>query len=218
MRLEMKNVSKKFDDTKVFDNLSLKIDSNEIVCLMGPNGAGKTTLLRCINNLERIDSGSIIINDTYLVKNGIYASKDDLSKVQRSIGLVFQSYNLFPHLSVLDNLIEAPLFQKLMSRDEAIKKAHSLLKEMNLSDKAETYPNFLSGGQKQRVAIARACMLNPVILCFDEPTSALDTKSIEDITAIIRRFSKDMSIIIVTHDDSFAKSIATRTIELKPNN
>ncbi|MEG0313661.1 MAG: amino acid ABC transporter ATP-binding protein [Erysipelotrichaceae bacterium] len=218
MRLEMKNVSKRFKDNIVLDNLSLKIESNEIVCLMGPSGAGKTTLLRCMNNLEKIDSGSIIINDTYLVKNGIYAKYEELAKFQRSIGLVFQSYNLFPHLSVLENLIEAPLFQKLMSKEEAIKKAIDLLKQMNLSDKANTYPNFLSGGQKQRVAIARACMLNPIILCFDEPTSALDAKSIEDVTAIIKRFSKEMSIVIVTHDDSFAKSIATRTIELKPTN
>lgn len=222
MSVEIHNLSKVFKKNQVLNHVDLTIEKGEIVALMGPSGAGKTTLLRCLCNLETNDTGEIKINDDYLVKeeNGkvIRASKSDAKNLILQLGLVFQNYNLFPHLTVLENIIEAPLYLKKMSKEEACEKAKILLEKMNLGDKLHAYPLSLSGGQKQRVAIARACILNPSILCFDEPTSALDNASVADIIKIIKGLSESMAILIVTHDDQFADQVATRRVQIQEIN
>lgn len=222
MSVEIHNLSKAFKKNQVLNHVDLTIEKGEIVALMGPSGAGKTTLLRCLCNLETNDTGEIKINDDYLVKeeNGkvIRASKSDAKNLILQLGLVFQNYNLFPHLTVLENIIEAPLYLKKMSKEEACEKAKILLEKMNLGDKLHAYPLSLSGGQKQRVAIARACILNPSILCFDEPTSALDNASVADIIKIIKGLSESMAILIVTHDDQFADQVATRRVQIQEIN
>lgn len=217
--LKVENITKSFGTTQVLKHVDLTIEPNEIVCFMGLSGAGKTTLLRCINNLEKCDSGSISIDDVYLCKdeNGksVYGNKEEQKAYQLKIGLVFQNYNLFPHRTILQNIIEAPVYLKVMTKDEAINKAEKMLSRMNLLDKKDCYPYQLSGGQKQRIAIIRASMLNPSILCFDEPTSALDQESIQDVTDIIKELSGDtLGILIVTHDEKFANEVATRTIKI----
>lgn len=222
MSVKISNLSKTFKTNQVLKDVNLTIEKGEIVALMGPSGAGKTTLLRCLCNLETSDGGNIQINGEYLVKeeNGqvIRANKKEAKNLILQLGLVFQNYNLFPHLSVLENIIEAPLYLKKMSREEAYERAVRLLDKMNLGDKLNAYPLSLSGGQKQRVAIARACILNPSILCFDEPTSALDNASVADIIKIIKSLSDSMAILIVTHDDQFANEVATRRVFIQDIN
>lgn len=219
MVLEVKNLSKNFGNTVVFKDISFSVNKGEIVCIRGKSGEGKTTLLRCINNLETPDNGSIKINGNYLFKEENnqmqYASKSDLLTIRQEIGLVFQNFNLFPHMTVMENLLEAPLFLKKMSVDKIKNKATELIKQLELEGKENNYPNQLSGGQKQRVAIARACMLNPSILCFDEPTSALDESTRSQISKIIKDLSKQgIAIIIVTHDNAFVEEIAEKVIRL----
>lgn len=211
--LEIKNISKSFNGIKVLDQVSLNIDKNEIVCLMGKSGAGKTTMLRCLNQLEVFDEGSIELEGLTLLSDN-KTSKQVKVEFQRKVGLVFQNWNLFPHMTILQNCIDAPIYHKLMNKEEAINKAKYLLDKMGILDKADSYPSKLSGGQKQRAAIARACMLNPSILCFDEPTSALDSESIESIVELIRNLSKEgMGILIVTHDEKFSNTIADRIVK-----
>lgn len=218
MKIQIKNLCKSFKDNQVLNNVSLDIDDQEIVVLMGLSGSGKTTLLRCLCDLETADSGEIIINGTYLLKeeNGksIYADKETKKKLRKEVGMVFQNYQLFPHRTVLQNLIDAPIYHKLMTKEEVKKKAEELLEFLQIKDKASAYPSTLSGGQKQRVAIARACMLQPSLLCFDEPTSALDAESISLVTSIIQNLSKEMAILIITHDETFAKAVGTRIIRI----
>ena len=219
MVLEVKNLSKNFGNTIVFKDISFSVNKGEIVCIRGKSGEGKTTLLRCINNLETPDKGSIKINDNYLFREENnhmkYASRSEILTIRQEIGLVFQNFNLFPHMTVMENLLEAPLFLKKMSVDKIKKRAIELLKQLELEGKENNYPYQLSGGQKQRVAIARACMLNPSILCFDEPTSALDESTRNQISKIIRNLSKQgIAIIIVTHDNSFVDEIAEKIITL----
>lgn len=218
MKIQIKNLCKSFKDNQVLNNVSLDIDNQEIVVLMGLSGSGKTTLLRCLCDLETADSGEIIINGTYLLKeeNGksMYADKETKKKLRKEVGMVFQNYQLFPHRTVLQNLIDAPIYHKLMTKEEAKQKAEELLEFLQIKDKAGAYPSTLSGGQKQRVAIARACMLQPSLLCFDEPTSALDAESISLVTSIIQNLSKEMSILIITHDETFAKTVGTRIIRI----
>lgn len=219
MVLEVKNLSKNFGNTVVFKDISFSVNQGEIVCIRGKSGEGKTTLLRCINNLEVPDKGSIKINDNYLFKEEnshmICASKSETLAIRQEMGLVFQNFNLFPHMTVMENLLEAPLFLKKMSVDKIKKRAIELLKQLELEGKENNYPYQLSGGQKQRVAIARACMLNPSILCFDEPTSALDEITRNQISKIIRDLSKQgIAIIIVTHDNAFVNEIAQKIITL----
>ncbi len=210
--LEIKNISKSFNGTKVLDQVSLTVNKNEIVCLMGKSGAGKTTLLRCLNQLEIMDEGSIELDGLQLLSKN-KTSKQIKEQFQRKVGLVFQNWNLFPHMTILQNCIDAPLYHKLMNKEEAIYKAEQLLNNMGILDKKDTYPSKLSGGQKQRAAIARACMLNPSILCFDEPTSALDSESIVSIVELIQDLARSgMGILIVTHDEKFADTIADRII------
>lgn len=218
MKIQIKNLCKSFKDNQVLNNVSLDIDDQEIVVLMGLSGSGKTTLLRCLCDLETADSGEIIINGTYLLKEenekSIYADKETKKKLRKEVGMVFQNYQLFPHRTVLQNLIDAPIYHKLMTKEEVKKKAEELLEFLQIKDKASAYPSTLSGGQKQRVAIARACMLQPSLLCFDEPTSALDAESISLVTSIIQNLSKEMAILIITHDETFAKAVGTRIIRI----
>ncbi len=210
--LKMNNISKSFHNLKVLDQVSLYVDEKEIVCLMGKSGRGKTTLLRCLNQLEVFDEGDIELDGLQLLSNN---KTDKLIKdqFQRKVGMVFQNWNLFPHMTILQNCIDAPLYHKLMSKEEAILKAEQLLDNMGILDKKDCYPSKLSGGQKQRAAIARACMLNPKILCFDEPTSALDSESIVSIIELIKDLANNgMGILIVTHDEVFADTIGSRMI------
>jgi len=218
MTLIIENLSKSFGDKAVFQDVSFTIEKGEIVCIKGKSGEGKTTLLRCLNNLETVDRGSIQINNQYICKeiNGQvqYASRSELENIRQEIGLVFQNFNLFPHMTVKQNIMIAPEFLKI-SKEIIDKRAEELLEKLELQDKGNSYPYQLSGGQKQRVAIARACMLNPSILCFDEPTSALDEDTRGQISEIIRDLAaQGIAIIIVTHDNAFVDEIADRVITL----
>lgn len=200
--LEVKNLNKTFGSLNVLNDVSLKAYEGEILCIRGESGAGKTTLIRCICNLETYDSGEIIIDSQ---------NKENFS--QEKVGLVFQSFNLFPHMNILDNLTVSPITQKLMSKEEAEKKAIELLTKLGIETKLKNYPFELSGGQKQRVAIARACMLNPKVLCFDEPTSALDSKTTQGIAAILKNLaSEGMCIVIISHDNEFCDLVADRQL------
>lgn len=216
MLLTVENISKRFSQQTIIENYDMTIGPNEIVVLVGRSGTGKTTFLRMINNLEKTDQGSIQINGDPLVENGKYVSKDKQRAYQNRIGMVFQSYELFPNLNVLDNLVEAPLAQKIDTRTNLETKAMELLGTLEIADKASVMPSTLSGGQAQRVAIARAMMLNPDILCFDEPTSALDTESAAGIGKLIQDIAgRGTGILIVTHDTAFAETYGTRLIESK---
>ena len=220
MVLSVENLSKSFGKNMVFHDISFSVNKGEIVCIRGKSGEGKTTLLRCLTSLETPDKGSIRINDMYLCKeeNNIikYAQKNELQAIRQEIGLVFQNFNLFPHMNVMENLMEAPLFLKKDARENIKNRAEKLLKSLELEGKENSYPFQLSGGQQQRVAIARACMLNPSVLCFDEPTSALDDQTRGQISKIIRYLaSQGIAIIIVTHDNAFADEIAQRIITMK---
>lgn len=220
MVLSVQDLSKSFKKNKVFHDISFSVNKGEILCIRGKSGEGKTTLLRCLTGLETADNGSIRINDMYLCKeeygNIKYAQKNELQTIRQEIGLVFQNFNLYPHMNVLENLMEAPLYLKKDSRENIRKRAEELIRRLELEGKEESYPFQLSGGQKQRVAIARACMLNPSVLCFDEPTSALDEQTTGQISKIIRDLSSQgIAIIIVTHDNAFADEIAQTTITMK---
>ena len=218
MSIQIRNLYKSFHDNQVLRNVDLDVKEREIVVLMVLSGSGKTTLLRCLCDLETADSGEILINDSYLLKeeNGrsVYADKETKKALRKEVGMVFQNYQLFPHRNVLQNLIEAPVYHKLMSKEDAVQKAEKLLERLQISDKLHAYPSTLSGGQKQRVAIARACMLQPSVLCFDEPTSALDVESIASVTSIIKDLSKEMAILIITHDEVFAQRVGTRVVKI----
>ena len=218
MSIQIRNLYKSFHDNQVLRNVDLDVKEREIVVLMGLSGSGKTTLLRCLCDLETADSGEILINDSYLLKEetgrSVYADKETKKALRKEVGMVFQNYQLFPHRNVLQNLIEAPVYHKLMSKEDAVQKAEKLLERLQISDKLHAYPSTLSGGQKQRVAIARACMLQPSVLCFDEPTSALDVESIVSVTSIIKDLSKEMAILIITHDEVFAQRVGTRGVKI----
>ena len=213
MSLIVENLSKNFNHQSVIRNYNLTIGENEVVALVGRSGTGKTTFLRLINNLEVADQGTIQINEDFLVIDGAYVDKEGQRNYQKRMGMVFQNYELFPNLNVLANLVEAPLAQKLASKEALEKKAMDLLSSMEIADKKTAMPNTLSGGQAQRVAIARAMMLNPDILCFDEPTSALDEESARNIGELIQSIAQQgTGILIVTHDNAFAEKYSTRMI------
>lgn len=213
MVLTVENISKQFNNEDVIRDYNLTIDSNEIVVLVGRSGTGKTTFLRIINNLETTDKGSVRINGDALVEDGNYANKEAQRGYQNRIGMVFQNYELFPNLNVLDNLVEAPLAQKVDSRENLEVRALDLLESMDIADKVKNMPSTLSGGQAQRVAIARAMMLDPDILCFDEPTSALDSDTAAEIGKLIQEIAeRGTGILIVTHDKEFARNYGTRII------
>ncbi|GIW48619.1 MAG: polar amino acid ABC transporter ATP-binding protein [Caloramator sp.] len=220
MLLKVEGLIKSFRGQNVLDNVSFELKEGEIVSVFGKSGAGKSTLLRCINGLETIDKGSIEINGEYLYRqNGNFlegAKGETLKKIRQSIGYVFQNFNLFPNLTVLDNIILSPIKAYKFDRDMAIKKAYGLLEKLNIIDKKDCYPYELSGGQRQRVAIARACVLSPKIICFDEPTSAVDDEVKKSIADIIMEFKREnMAVLIVSHDKEFSCSISDRIIKIE---
>lgn len=215
--LKIENLRKKFDDIEVLKDISLSVDSGEIISIIGSSGSGKSTLLRCINRLETIDGGSIVIDDDIMVETidgkVVYSKEEILKSIRMKTGLVFQNFNLFPHFNVLRNITEAPIKVCGISKQEAEDTAYELLERLGLKDKATSYPYQLSGGQSQRVSIARALALKPKILFFDEPTSALDPELTGEVLKVIRSLrDMNMTMIIVTHEMSFARDISNRMI------
>lgn len=207
--IEAKNLTKKFNELTVFENLNINVSKGEVLVIIGPSGSGKSTFLRCLNNLESSHSGKIIIEGDELdPKNKLL-----LKKITIKMGMVFQGFNLFPHMTVLENVMSAPLTVKKENKSEALEKAKALIKKVGLEDKLSYFPSKLSGGQKQRVAIARALAMNPDIMLFDEPTSALDPELVGEVLQVIKDLAKDgMTMIVVTHEMSFAKDVADRVI------
>ena len=218
MILEMKNIEKHFEDCEVLHDISLSVDSGEVVSIIGPSGSGKSTLLRCATFLEKIDRGFISYKGEAVAHTpdgakAEYVSRKEIAKAKNYFGLVFQNFNLFPHYSVLKNVMDAPVAVQKRDRKEAEAEAVKLLGKMGLSDKANAYPCQLSGGQKQRVAIARALAMNPDILFFDEPTSALDPELTGEVLKIIRQLADEkMTMVIVTHEMNFARAVSNRVI------
>ena len=215
--LEMNRIQKKFGELSVLRDISLAVREGEIVSIIGPSGSGKSTLLRCATMLETIDSGEIVYLGEKAAwtegERAVYARKDKLRQIQKSYGLVFQSFNLFPHFSVIKNITDAPIHVQGKSREQAVEEGMALLRQMGLEDKADAYPCQLSGGQCQRVAIARALALNPKILFFDEPTSALDPELTGEVLKVIRSLAElDITMVIVTHEMAFARDISDRVI------
>ncbi|KAB1438395.1 amino acid ABC transporter ATP-binding protein [Candidatus Galacturonibacter soehngenii] len=215
--LEMNHVKKSFDDNLVLKDITLTVEEGEVVSIIGPSGSGKSTLLRCATLLETMDSGELIYLGEKAAANvsgkAEYANSNELKKIQQYFGLVFQNFNLFPHYTVLKNIIDAPIHVQKRNKDEVNKEAKLLLEKMGLSDRADYYPCQLSGGQQQRVSIARALAMNPKILFFDEPTSALDPELTGEILKVIKELAKEkMTMVIVTHEMNFAKDVSNRMI------
>ncbi len=207
--LVIKKLNKSFKNNHVLKNISFNLEKGEIGVILGKSGAGKTTLIRCLNGLEQFDSGEIVID------NEVLNNSNDIQSKKGRIGMVFQNFNLFPHMTVLQNIIEAPISIFKIPNDEAIKKANELLTLVDLDNKGNFYPFQLSGGQQQRVAIARACALMPKVLCFDEPTSALDKETTQNIIKIMKKLkNQGMTILIITHDIDFAKEVADKVINI----
>ncbi len=218
MILQMNGIKKSFGSTEVLKDISLEVDSGEVVSIIGPSGSGKSTLLRCATFLERIDSGEIRYMDQPAVTtnaNGeaVYAGKAEIAQAKRCFGLVFQNFNLFPHYSVLKNIMDAPLHVQKRPKEEVHQDAMELLRKMDLEARADAYPCQLSGGQQQRVAIARALALKPEILFFDEPTSALDPELTGEVLKVIRQLAEEkMTMVVVTHEMPFARAVSNRVI------
>ena len=211
--LEIKNLKKSFGKKQVLKGINLKVKKGEIVGIIGPSGCGKSTLLRCINLLETPTSGQIIFEGDDLVDNKSH------TETRRRIGMVFQQFNLFDHMTVLENIIFAPTTLKIMNRKDAIKKAKELLSDIDLEDLSDHYPSELSGGQKQRVAIVRTMIMNPDIILFDEPTSALDPEMIGEVTNLMRKIAKTgMTMLVVSHEMNFIKNFCTRVIYIDNGN
>ncbi len=215
--VSVSNLKKSFGKNEVLKDISLEIKDGEIISIIGSSGSGKSTLLRCMNQLETIDSGEIKIDGQTMVsmENGhpVYTSKNTLREIRMKTGLVFQNFNLFPHFSVLRNIIEAPVQVCKLPKDQAIEEARELLKKLGLSDKENSYPCELSGGQSQRVSIARALALKPKVLFFDEPTSALDPELTGEVLKVIKSLTEyHMTMVIVTHEMEFAREISDRMI------
>lgn len=209
--LKINNLRKDFDSLKVLKGISTTIEKGEVVSIIGPSGSGKSTLLRCMNLMETPTAGEIIFKNQLI--NDPSLKEETINKVRENIGMVFQQFNLFPHLTVLENITLAPIKRGKLSEKEAIKKAESLLDRVGLSDKKDVYPSTLSGGQKQRVAIARALAMDPELMLFDEPTSALDPEMVKEVLEVIQDLTESqMTIVIVTHEMNFAKEVASRVI------
>ncbi|MBP1754871.1 MAG: amino acid transporter ATP-binding protein [Firmicutes bacterium] len=208
--VEIKNLNKKFDDTSVLKDISLDIHQGEVVVLLGPSGCGKSTLLRCINGLEKIQGGEIILEGEKLNEQ-----TKRMHLIRQKIGMVFQSYDLFPHMTVLENIILGPRKAEKRAKKEVVKEAEELLQRVGLLDKKNAYPRQLSGGQKQRVAIVRALCMHPKIMLFDEVTAALDPEMVREVLDVMLKLAKDgMTMVIVTHEMQFAKAVADRIIFL----
>ena len=208
VKIHVENLKKSFGNLKVLDGISIDIYEGEVVCVIGPSGSGKSTFLRCLNRLESITSGEVVV-DGYHIDD----KKININKVRENIGMVFQHFNLFANMNVLDNLMLAPVDLKKATKEEAKAEAMRLLEKVGLTDKAESYPSQLSGGQKQRVAIARALAMKPDLMLFDEPTSALDPEMVGEVLSVMRELADDgMTMVIVTHEMGFAKEVADRVI------
>ena len=207
-KINVSNLKKSFGSNEVLKGIDLEVAEGEVVCIIGPSGSGKSTLLRCLNKLEEVTDGHVLIDG-----QDITEKTTDINKVREEIGMVFQHFNLFPHLSVMDNITLAPVELKRENKETAKARALELLETVGLSEKADAFPSSLSGGQKQRVAIARALAMNPEIMLFDEPTSALDPEMVGDVLDVMRRLAKSgMTMIIVTHEMSFAKDVADKVL------
>nr|WP_249339660.1 amino acid ABC transporter ATP-binding protein [Serratia marcescens] len=201
-------MQKQFGESHVLRGISCQIAANEVVCVIGPSGSGKSTFLRCINALETLSGGEIEVNGF-----AVHDQKTDLNKMRESVGMVFQRFNLFPHMTVLENIIMAPVSVKKQPRAEAIAQAEQLLLKVGLLDKIDAYPNSLSGGQQQRVAIARALAMEPKIMLFDEPTSALDPELVGEVLAVMKSLALEgMTMVVVTHEMGFAREVADRVL------
>ena len=207
--IEVKDLQKSFGDLHILKGISTKIEKGEKVVIIGPSGSGKSTFLRCLNRLEQPSSGSILFEGEDLTK----ASDKRLYEIREKMGMVFQHFHLFPHLTILENLTLAPVKLKLMTKDEAEKSARTMLKKVGLADKESAYPNQLSGGQKQRIAIARALVMNPDVMLFDEPTSALDPEMVGEVLSLMKQLADDgMTMVVVTHEMGFAREVASRVM------
>ena len=206
--INITNLYKNFGDLEVLKNISTEIKKGEIISIIGPSGSGKSTFLRCINKLEESSSGHIYIDGMDLMDKNT-----NINKIRERVGMVFQHFNLFPNMTVLDNLTLSPIMVKKESKEEAEKYALSLLEKVGLSDKANSYPTQLSGGQKQRIAIARALAMKPEVILFDEPTSALDPEMIKEVLDVMRDLAKEgMTMLIVTHEMGFARNVGNRIL------
>jgi len=214
--LRVIGLEKSFGDSKILKGVNLEIKEGEITVIVGPSGGGKTTLLRCISGLTKPDKGSIIINNKYSYKDGEEAQRKEGLEIRMDVGLVFQNFNLFPHMNVLENITEAPRVVLGVSIEEAKNKGKEILGFLGLTNKENSYPFQLSGGQKQRVAIGRALAMNPKLICFDEPTSALDPTITEEVANLIKKLSieKAMTVLIITHDMTFATIVADRILSM----
>ena len=213
--LKLRKIKKSFGNLDVLKSIDLDIDEKEIVVLVGPSGGGKTTLLRIINMLERCHSGYIEVNGRILCNDGRYIDKKSMMEISKDVGMVFQNFNLFPHKSVLENIIEGPMRVLKKSKEQSKSEAREILSFLGLSEKEDSYPHQLSGGQKQRVAIGRALAMEPKLMCFDEPTSALDPELTEEVANVIKMLSKKgMTMLIITHDMTFAEKVASRIISM----
>ena len=216
--IDAQGLCKRFGSLQVLKNVSLRLDQGEVVAVIGPSGSGKSTFLRCLNHLETIDQGRIAIEGERLASTDAqgrcsYAPEREVRRICRKMGMVFQHFNLFPHLTVLQNVIEAPVVVKKMAAAEAIPKAQALLAKVGLADKAHSYPARLSGGQKQRVAIARALAMEPDIMLFDEPTSALDPELTGEVLRTMRQLADErMTMLVVTHEMGFAREVASTVV------
>lgn len=215
--IEMKDIVKVYGKLTILHKVNMSLEKGEVISIIGPSGAGKSTLLRCLNHLETIQGGSILVDGDYLAeeKNGevIYANEVKSKEILGKMGMVFQSFNLFPHKTVLDNIMAAPIYVKGMKKEEVLPIAENLLDKVGLLNKKNMYPGSLSGGQKQRVAIARALAMNPEIMLFDEPTSALDPELTGEVLKTIQQLAdENMTMVIVTHEMAFAKSVSDRIL------
>ncbi len=202
--IKVEKLNKSFGDLHVLKDIDMKVGESDVVCLIGSSGSGKSTLLRCLNFLEKKDNGKIIINGEEVTQG-----THDINEVRQKVGMVFQHFQLFPHKTVIENIMEAPLMVKKMKKNQAEAEARALLEKVGLSDKADVYPNKLSGGQKQRVAIARALAMKPEIMLFDEPTSALDPELVGEVLATMKELAEEgMTMVVVTHEMQFAREVA----------
>lgn len=207
-KIKVRNLHKSFKEHEVLKGINLDVHQGDVVCIIGPSGSGKSTFLRCLNMLEEPTSGEVCVDGHMLTDK-----KANIDLIRRNIGMVFQQFNLFPHLTVLKNIIIAPTDTGLMNKAVATEKAHKLLARVGLAEKANAHPRQLSGGQQQRVAIARALAMNPDVMLFDEPTSALDPEMVGEVLSVMRELAKDgMTMVIVTHEMNFARDVANRVI------
>lgn len=211
--IRIENLRKRYADMIVLNGINLEVNEGEVVCLIGPSGSGKSTLLRCLNNLEQINDGEIEICGYLLRGKHEKENRKNVNEIRKHVGMVFQQFNLWPHMTVLENVIEAPLRVKKVNKQEITKKAIALLEKVGMGEKKDVFPTTLSGGQQQRVAIARALAMEPEIMLFDEPTSALDPELVGEVLKVMRDLAEDgMTMIVVTHEMGFAHDVADKVI------